>query len=121
MAIPQSGEGLIGYARNARFVFAQEKKWGQPCPIFSGHADLPARAAVPDRVGRGSARYIGEVSDLGSRNWAGRDPEKSAQHAISMLGANAPLEGSFPCVHLGCALEREIEERPWSMAWLDYC
>ena len=28
--------------------------------------------AVPDSVGRGSARYIGGVFDLGSRNWAGR-------------------------------------------------
>ena len=27
MAIPQSGEGLTGYARTARFVFVQEKKW----------------------------------------------------------------------------------------------
>ena len=116
MAIPQSGEGSIGYARNARFVFVQEKKWGRSCPIFSGHADLPARAAVPDSVGRGSARYIGRGFDLGSRNWAGRDPEKSAQRAISMLGANAPLEGRFPCMHLGCALEREIEDRPWGMA-----
>ena len=58
----------------------------------------------------------GGVFDLGSRTWAGRDPEKSVQHAISMLGANAPLEGSLPCMHSGCALEREIEDRTWSMA-----
>ena len=116
MAIPQSGEGLIGYARNARLVFVQEKKWGQSCPIFSGQADLPSRAAVPDRDGEGLRPLHWGGFDLGSQNRAGRDPEKSAQHAISMLGANAPLEGRFPCMHFGCALEREIEDRPWCMA-----
>ena len=92
------------------------RKRGDACPIFSGHADLPARAAVPDSVGRGSARYTWGGLAWGPRNRAGRDPEKPVQHAISMLGANAPLEGSLPCMHSGCALEREIEDRTWSMA-----
>ena len=39
-------------------LFSCMRKRGDTCPIFSGHADLPARAAVPDSFGRGSARYI---------------------------------------------------------------
>ena len=38
-------------------LFSCMRKRGDACPIYSGHADLPARAAVPARVGRGSARY----------------------------------------------------------------
>ena len=40
-------------------LFSCMRKRGDACPIFSGHADLPARAAVPDSLGRGSARYMG--------------------------------------------------------------
>ena len=92
----KSGDGLVRY-----FQVMPTFQLGPRCQIALGGAP-PAT--------------LGGVFDLGSRAWAGRDPEKSAQHAISMLGANAPLEGRFPCMHLGCALEREIEDRPWSMA-----
>ena len=48
-ANPLRGGGLIGYARC--LFHEKEKEWTARSPIFQCRADLPARAAGPDRGG----------------------------------------------------------------------